>query len=173
MRYFKNTTLLTRSITLCFPLVMGMVGGCDQARTALGYDRKNPDAYKVVDRAPLCMPPDFALRPPKLGAPRPQEKSPQELAQEALLDETSSTEKTPIPVSSMTTSEGEKHLLSQVGEGDHTVRHKLETEHTRSKGRKLPPLAKKLGLKELDDDSVIDPVEEAKKLPSKKIPEQQ
>jgi hypothetical protein len=172
MQYFKSTTLLTTAITLGLPLIMGTLGGCDHARTALGYDRKNPDAYKVVDRAPLCMPPDFALRPPKPGAPRPQEKSAQELAQEALLEEASEKEKGPIPISSMT-SEGEKHLLSQVGESDHTVRHTLEEEHTRSKGRKLPSLAKKLGLKELDDDSVIDPVEESKKLPTKKTPEQQ
>lgn len=170
MHYFKNTPLLTTAIILCLPIMMGTLGGCDHARTALGYDRKNPDAYKVVDRAPLCMPPNFALRPPKPGAPRPQEKSPKELAQEALLDGTSEKTKESFSPSGVT-SEGEKHLLSQVGEGDHTVRHTLEEEHTRSKGRKLPSLAKKLGLKELDEDSVIDPVEESKKLTSKKTPE--
>ncbi len=36
-------------------------------------DRSSPDEFAVESRAPLTIPPDFALRPPQPGAPRPQE----------------------------------------------------------------------------------------------------
>jgi len=36
-------------------------------------DRTVPDEFRVVPRAPLQMPPDFNLRPPQPGSPRPQE----------------------------------------------------------------------------------------------------
>jgi len=35
--------------------------------------RSGPDEFAVARRAPLVVPPDFALVPPKPGAPRPQE----------------------------------------------------------------------------------------------------
>jgi hypothetical protein len=47
--------------------------GCSDARRALGYDKAPPDEFTVVARAPLAQPPDFTLRPPAPGAPRPQE----------------------------------------------------------------------------------------------------
>lgn len=36
----------------------------------------SPDEFAVTRAPPLTIPPDFALRPPKPGAPRPQEVSP-------------------------------------------------------------------------------------------------
>jgi hypothetical protein len=39
----------------------------------LGLTKRSPDEFQVVSRAPLSMPPDFSLRPPTPGAPRPQE----------------------------------------------------------------------------------------------------
>ncbi len=36
-------------------------------------DRKRPDEFAVARQAPLVIPPDFALRPPQPGAPRPQD----------------------------------------------------------------------------------------------------
>ncbi|GAO40355.1 hypothetical protein SCH01S_48_00130 [Sphingomonas changbaiensis NBRC 104936] len=38
-----------------------------------GLNRARPDEFAVARRAPLVVPPDFALAPPKPGAPRPQE----------------------------------------------------------------------------------------------------
>lgn len=49
------------------------VTGCTEARRALGYEKAPPDEFVVVARAPLSQPPDFSLRPPTPGAPRPQE----------------------------------------------------------------------------------------------------
>lgn len=36
-------------------------------------DRKRPDEFAVARQAPLVIPPDFAMRPPQPGAPRPQD----------------------------------------------------------------------------------------------------
>lgn len=48
-------------------------------------DRKRPDEFAVARQAPLVIPPDFALRPPQPGAPRPQDVGgPAQQALEAL-----------------------------------------------------------------------------------------
>lgn len=36
-------------------------------------DRKRPDEFAVARQAPLVIPPDFSMRPPQPGAPRPQD----------------------------------------------------------------------------------------------------
>lgn len=49
-----------------------MLTGCSGFVDALGLGRNPPDEFAVVDRPPLAVPPNFDLRPPKPGAPRPQ-----------------------------------------------------------------------------------------------------
>src|SRR5690554_5294054 len=41
--------------------------------------------FTVVKRAPLSLPPEYALRPPEPGAPRPQEPSPTAQARQQVL----------------------------------------------------------------------------------------
>ncbi|NBC34306.1 MAG: DUF3035 domain-containing protein [Alphaproteobacteria bacterium] len=62
-----------------------VLSGCEDARQAFGLERNVPDEFAVVSRAPLSMPPDFALRPPQPGAPRPQEPTTREQAQRVVL----------------------------------------------------------------------------------------
>ncbi len=50
-----------------------VLSGCGEVRNALGQDKQPPDEFAVVARAPLSVPPNFALRPPTPGAQRPQE----------------------------------------------------------------------------------------------------
>jgi hypothetical protein len=54
-------------------VALGLVGltlaGCGGG----GLNRTRPDEFAVARRAPLVVPPDFALAPPSPGAPRPQE----------------------------------------------------------------------------------------------------
>lgn len=64
-----------------------------------------PDEFRVVTRAPLVLPPDYALRPPTPGEPRPQELQPETAARAALLG----------PNSVTTASAGEKLLLAKTG----------------------------------------------------------
>ena len=61
-------------------------GGCSDTLTrTFGLTRDAPDEYTVTTRAPLSMPPDYNLRPPRPGAPRPQEQSERQQAEEALV----------------------------------------------------------------------------------------
>jgi hypothetical protein len=60
------------------PLALAACGG-DTVQRTFGVGRQTPDEFQVTTRAPLSMPPDFMLRPPRPGAPRPQEMTaPQE-----------------------------------------------------------------------------------------------
>ncbi len=64
-------------------LLAGCGGNSDLARN-FGFVRDAPDEYTVTTQPPLSMPPDFSLRPPRPGAPRPQTKSESMAAAEAL-----------------------------------------------------------------------------------------
>lgn len=64
-------------------LVAGLTA-CSGIRDQLGIGKNSPDEFRVVKRAPLTLPPDFTLRPPDPGAPRPQETSVQDRAKAAL-----------------------------------------------------------------------------------------
>jgi hypothetical protein len=59
--------------------------GCAAAGKALGVEKVTPDEFRVVSKAPLVVPPDYALRPPKPGEPRPQELAPESQARLALM----------------------------------------------------------------------------------------
>jgi len=70
--------------------VMVALSGCgnnDLSRT-FGLTRDAPDEFQVTTRAPLSMPPDYTLRPPRPGATRPQEMTAQRAAESALAPQT-------------------------------------------------------------------------------------
>lgn len=60
------------------------LGGCTETRQAIGWEKNPPDEFRVMSRAPLSMPPDFGLRPPNPGAPRPQEGTTTDQARNAV-----------------------------------------------------------------------------------------
>ncbi len=61
-----------------------LLTGCAKVRDQLGLGKQSPDEFNVVTRAPLSIPPDFSLRPPKPGERRPQETTAQDRARAAL-----------------------------------------------------------------------------------------
>src|ERR1700742_1437297 len=63
------------------------LAGCDSDKMGrtFGFIRDAPDEFTVTTRAPLAMPPTFALQPPRPGAIRPQEQSEREKAEQALV----------------------------------------------------------------------------------------
>jgi hypothetical protein len=67
-------------------LILGASGlaGCDSASRAFGLSKVTPDEFRVVTKAPLTLPPDFSLRPPAPGEPRPQELQPESAARQAI-----------------------------------------------------------------------------------------
>jgi hypothetical protein len=52
-----------------------LLTGCSNLRRVVGLDQVGPDEFAVESRAPLTIPPEYDLRPPQPGAPRPQEAS--------------------------------------------------------------------------------------------------
>lgn len=69
----------------CLILVGGLTACSESTKESLGLARRTPDAFSVVTRAPLDIPPDYYLRPPTPGAPRPQEQTPDAQAANALI----------------------------------------------------------------------------------------
>jgi len=100
--------------------------GCTDARRALGYDKSPPDEFAVVSRAPLSQPPDYNLRPPSAGAPRPQEGTTIDQARAALTPTGSA------PGSSASPSKGEQLLLVKTGadKAQPDIRRKVNEEST-------------------------------------------
>ena len=67
--------------------------GCQSAGRALGLQAAAPDEFKVIAKAPLVLPPDYGLRPPAPGEPRPQELQPESAARTALIGRASCRER--------------------------------------------------------------------------------
>lgn len=98
---------------------MGL-SGCGGARKALGMSKVTPDEFRVVTKAPLVVPPDYALRPPAPGEPRPQELQPESAARAAILGQREAE----------TRSEGEKLLAAKAGadKADPLIRYVVDDE---------------------------------------------
>lgn len=58
--------------------------GCGTVQRSLGATRTAPDEFRIVTQAPLTLPPDYNLRPPRPGEPRPSELEPDSEARAAL-----------------------------------------------------------------------------------------
>jgi hypothetical protein len=103
---------------------MGALGfglsGCNSAGQALGITKVTPDEFRVVTKAPLTIPPDYSLRPPSPGEPRPQELQPESAARTAILGIRASEQR----------SEGEKLLAAKAGgdKADPLVRYVVDDE---------------------------------------------
>jgi hypothetical protein len=66
--------------------VMALAGcGKDELQRDFGLTRDAPDEFVVTTRAPLSMPPDFSLRPPRPGETRPQEQTQSQQAEATLV----------------------------------------------------------------------------------------
>jgi len=90
-------------------LAAASLSGCTDARRALGYEKAPPDEFSVVARAPLSQPPDYNMRPPAPGAPRPQEGTATDQARSAL------TPGKTAPTGPAAVSKGEQILLAKSG----------------------------------------------------------
>ncbi|OXE37125.1 MAG: beta-barrel assembly machine subunit BamF [Phenylobacterium zucineum] len=75
-----NQVIITTAV-----LCAAGLAGCASTQEALGMSKVVPDEFRVVSKAPLVVPPDYALRPPAPGEPRPQELQPESAARTALL----------------------------------------------------------------------------------------
>ncbi len=81
------------------------LAGCQSTKDALGLNKVVPDEFRVVTKAPLVVPPDYSLRPPEPGEPRPQELQPESAARQALLGQRDAVNR----------SQGEQMFVAQAG----------------------------------------------------------
>jgi len=98
--------------------------GCDSIREAAGVTKEPPDEFAVVTKAPLVMPPDYNLRPPKPGAAPTNQYSPTESAAASMFGED------PAEIAKQMTgdySQEEKLILATSGAAvsDHAIRQQL------------------------------------------------
>jgi hypothetical protein len=111
---------LHRVAAVTLILGAGGLAGCNTASKALGMSKVTPDEFRIVTEAPLVVPPDFSLRPPAPGEPRPQELQPESAARVALLGERDAEAR----------SDGEKLLVTRAGgdKADPLVRYVIDDE---------------------------------------------
>ena len=60
------------------------VSACDTLKEQAGLTKKVPDEFTIITKAPLVMPPDFSLRPPRPGAKGPRDVQPRDQARAAV-----------------------------------------------------------------------------------------
>jgi hypothetical protein len=142
------------------------LGACSNAKEKLGLEKKSPDEFAVVKRAPLAMPPDYTLRPPSPGAPRPQEAEPSAQAKQTVFGEN-------LPQTQGGVSEPEAILLQQAGAGniDPAIRAKVDAETAATVEDKRPVAKKLLNIMSGSEDpsaSVVDPAKEAERIQANK-----
>jgi hypothetical protein len=101
---------LPAALTLAGAVFLLAGCGSDLTRT-FGLTRDAPDEFTVTTRAPLSMPPNFSVRPPLPGAPRPQEQSERRQAEQALVPQAALGG--PAPAAGATP--GQEALLRELG----------------------------------------------------------
>ena len=136
--------------------------GGGEIHEALGLNRDAPDEFAVVKRAPLEMPPDYNLRPPRPGAPRPQEQTTAAQARQSVFGGESAQAR-PLKT------DGESLLLHHAGgEGaDPAIRAIIDEETAQLRNRNKPVAEKLLGLGGSSGEpsaTVVDPAAEAERL---------
>lgn len=105
-----------------------MLAGCQSIREAAGITKEPPDEFAVVTKAPLVIPPDFNLRPPKPGASPTNQVDPTTAAEIALTGDDPKVIAAGMP---KTYSDEEKLILAKAGAAtaDHSVRQQIEADN--------------------------------------------
>lgn len=160
-----------RKITLYSLLALPFfLGACSSGgvKEELGLSKTTPDEFAVIKHAPLEIPPSYTLRPPKPGAPRPQEQTTIQQARQAVFGKSTSTHKNDAAHSS-----GEEALLSEAGgpTADPDIRQKIDDETAKLYDRNKPAVEKLLGIGGDPTEasaSVVDAPEEARRLQQNK-----
>ena len=161
---------LTRVAAAAALLAAAGLAGCDSASKAFGLSKVTPDEFRVVTKAPLTLPPDYSLRPPAPGEPRPQELQPESAARQALVGQRAGDVR----------SDGERMLVAKAGadHADPLVRYVVDDEFGNlahkdksfadyvmfwKRGQPIAPTPSS-GLGDPNDSQPIDPAVEEKRV---------
>jgi Protein of unknown function (DUF3035) len=158
---------LRASLIICALLAFAALGGCDSFNRAIGREKVIPDEFAVVSRAPLAVPPDYSLRPPRIGQQRPQEQPTVDQARQTVF-RIGDDAKANLPPAAEQRSAGESELLKQAGAADapKDIRQLVETD---ASSQISDSFVDKLAFWRKDQklgptDAVIDPVAEQDRL---------
>lgn len=149
-------------LTSFFALSFMLTACGTDVQEELGLKRKPPDEFAVVKRAPLAMPPDYSLRPPRPGAPRPQEQTTSEQAKQTVFRSEQQNK-------TLTRTDGESVLLHHAGSSaaDPNIRAKVDSETAKLHDRNKPVAEKLLGIggdRDKPSATVVDAEAEAERL---------
>ena len=153
------------------PLTAGLcaltlaLSACSDLRTAIGLDKRAPDEFAVVARPPLVLPPDYRLRPPAPGAPRPTETTPREDAKTALFEGARAEDAGEESTGARTPGEAALLDLAGAADADPGIRRLLDREHETRAGEDEGFLDELLFWQEEEPPGVVvDPEGEARRL---------
>ncbi|MGH6975424.1 MAG: DUF3035 domain-containing protein [Stellaceae bacterium] len=114
----ERVRLSSIPVFMALALTALAVSGCStwtDVKRGLGMEKVVPDEFDVTTNAPLAIPPDYTLRPPKPGSPPTQQLSPTAQAQETVFRAGDTKIDTLPPDKSR--SAGESALLRDAGAG--------------------------------------------------------
>lgn len=137
---------------------------CEGTKEQFDISKKAPDEFAITKRAPLEMPPDYTLRPPAPGTPRPQEQAADTQAKAALVGEAAANR---APVEGLTP--GESVLLQKTGayQANENIRRTVDKETAELSDEELPGIdkLKKMVGKDVEPPAkVVDPKAETERL---------
>lgn len=150
------------SIFLGCGLSLAALSACQVTKDQFDFSKKAPDEFAVVARAPLEMPDNYDLPKPRLGAPRPQETSPELQAKQALFGENAT-------LNNGVATQGEDVMLQKTGAqaANSNIRNvvdaeteELVKENTSTFNRILGRVGKKVDA----PATVVDPVKEVERI---------
>lgn len=151
-------------LALASVAILGIgLSGCASASKALGMTKSTPNEFNILTKAPLVVPPEYNLRPPRAGESSAIENYSQKSAREALIGDVDVAEP----------SRGEVVLMTRAGVGraDQEIRMKIDGQN--SVERKSDSLATRIMFWKdgqiIDENGVpvpLDPEQEASRLRS-------
>lgn len=157
----KYTRLNLRSlIGLCALIgLSGLTASCASASKRLGLTTTAPNEFNILTKAPLIVPPEYNLLPPRVGESSALNNYSQQAAREALIGDIDSAEP----------SRGEIVLMTKAGVGRANQEVRLEIDGENSVERKTDGFADRVlfwqdGRVQNPDGSALDPETEARRL---------
>jgi hypothetical protein len=112
-------------------VAIGLLAGCSSdLKSTFGLSKRAPDEFAVPSRAPLSLPPDYSLRPPEPGAPRPNQTTARQEAERTVFRREPERVALDQEAARRGLSQGEAALLSQANalNADESIRATINRE---------------------------------------------
>lgn len=110
------------------------LSGCSSATKALGLTKSAPNEFNILTKAPLIVPPEYNLLPPKVGESSAENNYSQKAARDALIGD----------VDPAAPTRGEIALMSKAGVGTANQEIRLEIDGDNSVERKTAGFASRV-----------------------------